>query len=193
MCRTITIAVAFLVLASSASYTQQGNRQQAQQQGVPSAASQTAPEILSPTETLRAYYKAATDKDAQGMKRYLSKGTIELMEEGAKMMGKSLDAALEESSQYVPPTPTPIFDNEKIDGETATVDITSEGRKMTMPFVKEGGQWKLAVDKFITDLKVEMERSSNLPLKPGKNRRRAYRSKRRKASNERHSETRSAA
>ncbi|MDT4956108.1 MAG: hypothetical protein QOJ02_4246 [Acidobacteriota bacterium] len=192
MCRTITIAVAFLVLASSASYERQGNRQQAQQ-GVPSGASQTAPEILSPMETLRAYYKAATDKDAQGMKRYLSKGTIELMEKGAKMMGKSLDVALEESSQYAPPTPTPIFDNEKIDGETATVDITSEGQKMTMPFVKEGGQWKIAMDKFITNLKAELERSSNPPLKPGKNRRRTYRSKRRKASNERHFETRSAA
>ncbi|MDT5062509.1 MAG: hypothetical protein QOH63_2968 [Acidobacteriota bacterium] len=192
MCRTITIAVAFVILASSASYTQQGNRYQARQ-GVPGAASQTAPEILSPMETLKAYYRAATDKDAQGMRRYLSKGTIELMEKGAKMMGKSLDVALEESSQYAPPTPTPIFDNEKIDGDTATVDITSEGRKMTMPFVKEGGQWKIALDKFIINLKAEMERGLNPPLKPGKNRRRAYRSKRRKASNERHSESRSAA
>ena len=107
---------------------------------------------LSPTDTLKAYYDAANKKDVAGIKKYISQGTLKMMELGAKNSGKNLDEALKSA----PPTPTPQFGNEKITGDTASVDITAEGTTMTMPFVKEGGEWKIAMDKFIENLQGSM-------------------------------------
>ena len=42
---------------------------------------------MSPTDTLKAYYDAANKKDVASAKKYLSSGTLKLMEEGAKKMG----------------------------------------------------------------------------------------------------------
>jgi hypothetical protein len=88
------------------------------------------------------------NKDMAAAKRYLSVGTMEMMEEGAKKMGKSVDEAMKDS----PATTMPEFSNEKINGDTATVDLKSEGMTLTMPLVKEGGEWKLAMDKMIKDM-----------------------------------------
>jgi hypothetical protein len=127
--------------------------------GVPSGSSQEyqAPISLSPLETLKAYYKAAYHKNVKEMKRYLSQGTIKLMEKGAERMGKPLDVLLEESAQADRPTATPLFENEKFNGDTATVDITAQGQTVTMPLVKEGVMWKIAIDKFIEEFKANFD------------------------------------
>lgn len=101
----------------------------------------------SPTDTFKAYYEAGTKKDVAGMKKYLSKGSIERMEVGAKGMGKSLDDALKEDAAVATKDGMPKFSDEKITGDTATVVITVAGQTGTMPFVKEGGEWKIAMDK----------------------------------------------
>lgn len=111
---------------------------------------------LSPTDTLKAYYDAANKKDVAGIKKYLSKGTINMMEVGAKNMGKNLDDALKESASTAPQAATPKFGNEKITGDNATVDISSEGQTVAMPLVKEGGEWKIAMDKLIETMKGSM-------------------------------------
>jgi Domain of unknown function (DUF4878) len=111
---------------------------------------------LSPTDTLKAYYDAANKKDVAGIKKYLSKGTINMMEVGAKNMGKNLDDALKESASTTPQAATPKFTNEKITGDNATVDISSEGQTVAMPLVKEGGEWKIAMDKLIENMKGSM-------------------------------------
>src|SRR5215210_3309344 len=77
----------------------------------------------SPTAALRAYYQAAMNKDVTAAKKYLSTGTIALLEEGAKKMGKSLDEAFKESAAQTNTTVMPEFSNEKINGDTATVDL----------------------------------------------------------------------
>lgn len=110
----------------------------------------------SPTAALRAYYQAAMNKDVNAAKRYLSSGTMVLLEEGAKKMGKSLDEAFKESAAQTNTTVMPEFSNEKISGDTATVDLKAEGMTVTMPMVKEGGEWKLAMDKLIADMKNAM-------------------------------------
>ena len=69
------------------------------------------------------------------------------MESFAKMGNQTLDDSLKENAK-LPPT----FEarNEKITGDTATVELKSQGDKWeTMPFVKEDGQWKLAFDKLM--------------------------------------------
>jgi flagellar hook-associated protein FlgK len=111
---------------------------------------------LSPTDTVKAYYDAANKKDIAGIKKYLSQGTIKMMEVGAKNMGKNLDDALKESAATAPQTATPKFSNEKITGDSATVDIASEGQTVSMPLIKEGGEWKLAIDKLIQTMQGSM-------------------------------------
>jgi hypothetical protein len=121
---------------------------------------------LSPTDTLKAYYDAANKKDVAGIKKYLSKGTINMMEVGAKNMGKNLDDALKESASTTPQAATPKFGNEKITGDTATVDISSEGQTVSMPLVKESGEWKIAMDKLIETMKNSMGGSTTAPTGP---------------------------
>ncbi|MDT5059732.1 MAG: hypothetical protein QOH63_191 [Acidobacteriota bacterium] len=105
---------------------------------------------MSPTEVFKAYYDAAVKRDFASAKKYLSQGTIALMEEGAKKQGKTFEEAMKESP--APEGNMPSLSNEQISGDTATVDITADGKKAAMPFVKEGGEWKIALDKFAADL-----------------------------------------
>jgi flagellar hook-associated protein FlgK len=107
----------------------------------------------SPTSALRAYYDAAMRKDITTAKKYLSTGTMRMMEEGARRMGKTVDQAFEEGAQQTPTTAMPEFSNEKVTGDTATVDIKAQGMTITMPMVKEGGEWKIAMDKMLEDLR----------------------------------------
>lgn len=107
-----------------------------------------------PTDALKAYIDAASKKDVAGMKSHLSQGTLKLMEDGAKAMNKNLDDMLKDESGQMPPEAANIkYSNEKITGDTATVDMTAQGQTATMPLVKENGDWKLALDKFIQDMK----------------------------------------
>ena len=71
------------------------------------------------------------------------------MEEFAKMGHKSLDESLKESDSKKQP---PAFEaqNEKISGDTATLEVKDEnGKWQTIPFVKEDGQWKIALDQLL--------------------------------------------
>ena len=110
-----------------------------------------------PTDALKAYIDAASKKDVAGMKSHLSQGTLKLMEDGAKAANKNLDDMLKEESGQMPPEAANIkYSNEKITGDSATVDMTAQGQTATMPLIKEGGEWKLALDKFIQDMKTKM-------------------------------------
>jgi predicted Rossmann fold nucleotide-binding protein DprA/Smf involved in DNA uptake len=110
-----------------------------------------------PTDALKAYIDAASRKDVAAMKSHLSQGTLKLMEDGAKAMNKNLDDMLKEESGQMPPEAANIkYSNEKVTGDTATVDMTAQGQTATMPLVKENGEWKLALDKFIQDMKSKM-------------------------------------
>ncbi|HYG82879.1 MAG TPA: hypothetical protein VD861_20955 [Pyrinomonadaceae bacterium] len=103
---------------------------------------------LSPTAALRAYYRAAINKDIETAKKYLSAGTLRAMEEGARQRGKSLDEAMRDEARWRA-TVMPKLSNERITGTTAAVDVTSQGITLTMPLVKEDGEWKLALDKML--------------------------------------------
>ncbi|MEO6393437.1 MAG: hypothetical protein ABIP75_16430 [Pyrinomonadaceae bacterium] len=108
----------------------------------------------SPTATYKAYYEAAKKKDATALKKSLSKGTLDLLEKAAKAQDKSMDDLLKDDSFSKDlPDKLPESRNEKIDGDTATLEIKEQksGDWITMPFVKEDGSWKLAIDKFVKD------------------------------------------
>ncbi len=111
----------------------------------------------SPTEVFKAYYDAGVKKDFPTLKKHLSKGSIDFLETGAKKMGKTFEQLMNESP--VEQGPMPQLSNEKITGDTATVDISAKGEKVSMPFVKENGEWKIAMDK----LAMGMRGGQNAP------------------------------
>jgi hypothetical protein len=101
----------------------------------------------SPTATARAYFDASKAKDVQGLKNTLSKKSLALVEDMGKIGNKTLDESLKEMASEAKPTATFETRNEKITGETATIEVKDErGKWEPLPFVKEDGQWKIALD-----------------------------------------------
>ncbi len=114
----------------------------------PSTANTSAPPAqpagLSPTEVLRGYYEAGVRKDVAGVKRFLSRASLQRMEDAAKRQGKTLDQLFSEAAEMEARKPSPTFSNERIMGDKATVDIEIPGQPvLTMPLISEDGQWKL--------------------------------------------------
>ena len=117
----------------------------------------------SPTATAKAFYDAAKARDAGAIKATMSKGSLEMMEKFAAMQNKSLDDALKEPSSSPPPA---NFEsrNEKITGDTATLEVKDEkGNWESIPFVKEDGAWKIALDKAFQQGMGGQERGSGHP------------------------------
>jgi flagellar hook-associated protein FlgK len=103
---------------------------------------------MSPTDTLKAYFEAAKKKDIDGIKKYLSRDSIKLMEDMAKAQGKTLDQMFKENADKDSNMPTPDFSNEKVSGDTATVEAKAPGQPLVVvEMVKEDGAWKVAIDK----------------------------------------------
>lgn len=113
----------------------------------------------SPSATLKAYFEALQKKDAAGLKKTLSKGTLEMFEQFAKAQNppKTLDEALQtglaSSTTTTDSNKVPETRNEKIDGEKATLEVKNDktGAWETVPFVKEEGNWKIAFDQMFRD------------------------------------------
>ena len=120
----------------------------------------------SPTEVFKAQNEAHKKKDAATMKQNLSKGSLEMMETGAKLQNKTVDEALVADSALTANQPD-VFEtrNEKITGDTATLEVKNpqDDQWTTMPFVKEDGRWKIAVDKFMQDLMQKANDQTNMP------------------------------
>jgi hypothetical protein len=98
-----------------------------------------------PTEAFKIFYEAAKGKDVAALKKVMSKETLANMEKAAKAENKSLDDFLAEESQKGLPSNAPATQNEKIDGDKATLEFKREGATnwSTATFVKEDDSWKV--------------------------------------------------
>jgi hypothetical protein len=95
----------------------------------------------SPTDSFKAFYDAAKKKDAASIKRTISKRMLAELEIQAKKENKALDEYL--VSVELPAT-MPEARNEKIEGDTATVEFKlRSGGWRPINFVREDGEWKL--------------------------------------------------
>ncbi len=114
---------------------------------------------MSPSEVLKAFSKATQTKDAAKIKSFLSKGSIAEIEKSAKEQKTTVEDLLTEGAEEDPIDPE--IRNEKIDGNTATVEVKNEtlGNYDVMPFVKEDGVWKIALDKFMKDMLEKINKS----------------------------------
>jgi len=107
-----------------------------------------------PTAAFKAFFEASKKKDVAGIKKGLSKGTVEMLDKLAKEQNKSTDDMLKEAYQNDKGETFPETRNEKISGDTATLEVKNDknGKWETLPFVKEDGDWKIALDKFLQDM-----------------------------------------
>ena len=113
------------------------------------AATPACKKTSTPTETFRAFYEASKKRDADGIKKTLSKSSLKLMEGEAKAQNKNINDLLVTNDPA--PANMPETRNEKIAGDTATLEVKNDraGRWVTTEFVKEEGEWKIAVDKML--------------------------------------------
>jgi flagellar hook-associated protein FlgK len=108
----------------------------------------------SPTATFKSFFDASKKKDAPAMRKALSKGTLDMFDKIAKEQNKTTDDLLKDIDKEDKTEKLPETRNEKINGDTATLEVKNEktGKWDTLPFAKEEGDWKIALDKFLEDM-----------------------------------------
>ena len=96
-----------------------------------------------PAAAMRAYYEAVKAKDAAAFKRVLSAAS----QQRFATPQISVESVLAAIGRDLPAT-VPETRNEKITGERATLEVrdVKKNRWETMNFVREHGQWKLALE-----------------------------------------------
>lgn len=122
------------------------------------------PSATSPMETIKVLNEAAKTKNTEAIKRVVSKGTLALMEKTAQEQKTTVDELLKKDDG-APFEELPEMRNEKITGETATVEVKNNesGEWTALPFVKEDGVWKVAIDKYVERLQKKMTEDMKQP------------------------------
>ncbi|MGI8883837.1 MAG: hypothetical protein ACR2IA_06295 [Pyrinomonadaceae bacterium] len=167
---TAVLAITFAACASAPTANQvlsSGNAPANEAANAPTNNAAVAPASdRSPTETLIALNTASKAKDTAAIKNLVSSGSLKLIEESAKEQNKSVDELLAED-KGAPFEKLPEMRNEKIHGDAATIEIRNEVTKEfdEVPFVKENGEWKIALDLIVQDL----ERKATDAMKEPKN------------------------
>lgn len=117
---------------------------------------------LSPTDVFKSQNEARKKKDAATMKQNLSRASLALVEQSAKEDKMSVDEWLTIEKEGAEEADNFQTRNEKIDGDNATIEISLSGSEdwAVMPFVKEDGRWKLAMDKYLANLEKEFEENT---------------------------------
>jgi hypothetical protein len=116
----------------------------------------------SPTATFKKFFEASKKKDVPGIRKTLSKGSLEMFDKFAKQQNKTMDEMLKDVDKDSKAEKMPETRNEKIDGETATLEVKNEktGKWDSLPFVKEEGEWKIAFDKFIENMLKDLQKQT---------------------------------
>jgi hypothetical protein len=153
----------FLFTGCQSASTPNGNSNQPA--AAPAPASTTAE--LSPKEVLKALNTAAKQKNVAEIKRHLSQGTLRMLDKTAQEGGKTPDQILTEEGG-APFSVLPEMREEKVEGETATVEVqnimdTKQYEKI--PFVREAGAWKVALDIYMDELERRLAEDMKKPAK----------------------------
>lgn len=115
-----------------------------------------APESLPPTKVVTAFIDACRKKDMAALSNTLSSGSYRLAEESAKQKNKNVSEILTACNIGEQLRGT---NNEKIYSDSATVEVqnTKTNQYDKIPFVKEGGVWKIAADQFYQELQKQAD------------------------------------
>ena len=133
--------------------------QNAENQGVlPSTEINQPAPVRGPADTLKALSEASNKKDVAAIKKYLSMGTLALLETGAREQNKTVDEALREDDggpfQTLPEMGAAKIEDDKASLKVRNVDT---GEFENLPFVKENGEWKVAIDVYLNNLDTAAE------------------------------------
>jgi hypothetical protein len=103
--------------------------------------------LATPTDAYKTAYAMREKKDVEGMKKVMSKDVLDFLTDIGKEDKKSADDMIKEMFDQ-PQAKTPESKDEKITGDTATLQYKDEtGVWRTMDFIKDGSDWKLTIPK----------------------------------------------
>ncbi|MBA4123751.1 MAG: DUF4878 domain-containing protein [Acidobacteria bacterium] len=127
-----------------------------------------APQTASPTDVLKTYIEASDRKDLAAVKQTFSKGTMKMYEDAAQKRQISIDEVIKDQFELASSAELKSkleLGKETIEGDTAMVEVkdNTTGNLERIPFVKEDGVWKVALDKFMEDLMNKMREEMNMP------------------------------
>lgn len=111
----------------------------------------SGPSSSDPKATLASFFKALSQKDLKGARKYATKESesmFSMMEMGLQMAEKMKTKETDEDLKKFDETNMQIGEA-KIDGDKATVPVTSkkDGESTNFVLKKEDGAWKVAFDK----------------------------------------------
>ncbi len=114
-----------------------------------------------PIETFVTYTKAIKQKDIPTMKVLLSSETLKMHELEAQAQGVTVDDIVKRETLFIESQTKVRYKNEKIDGDQATLEVeNSFGSWETVPFILEGGTWKIDKKGFAQRMMEESEKSN---------------------------------
>lgn len=101
--------------------------------------------LASPTDAYKTAFALRKGKDANGLKKVLSKKMLDFLVEMGKSESKSLDDQLKELVEQ-PQAATAESRGERIVGDMAALEyLDQDGKWKLMGFVKEDGDWKMTM------------------------------------------------
>jgi hypothetical protein len=172
--RLLLLLASFALLAtacnkaanSNNSNTSSSNTTGATNTSSTSPATSSANPALSPTATYKAFQEANKRKDYEAFKKHFSKGSLALISEEAKKQNKTVDDFVKEQVDTV--SHDEQVTGEQINGDSAIVELKDENSSIKLPMVKEDGEWKIAYDVFLNQLKEAFEQMGKEADKAGK-------------------------
>lgn len=109
--------------------------------------------LETPLDTLKAYTQAIKRQDTATMKSLLSKGSLKMAADEAKSQNVAADEVIKRETLFLPEQRGLDYRNEKVEGEAATIEVkNSSGTFERIPFIKEGGTWKIAKEKYVEEM-----------------------------------------
>lgn len=112
----------------------------------PDTTSSSAGAIASPTDSIKTIVEGVKAKDSEMIRSALSKATLARFDKMAEEENKSFYEIFV-AEDFEEMSKLPQMRNEKIDGDKATLELQNDktGEWDPLPFVKEDGNWKLAI------------------------------------------------
>ena len=120
-------------------------------------------ENATPTVILKAHVEAMRKNDLAATRQNLSSGTLRMTEQSAQAQNTSPDEVLNDMIRQANEANKDAAietRNEQINGDTASVELKNPvtGTWDKIPFVKENGHWKVALDKLAEEILQNSEK-----------------------------------
>ena len=100
-----------------------------------------------PTDAVKTFAEGLKNREPEKVKSVLTGNSMKMLEMGAKASDMTVDEFIKSGKASEGMKEIKEFRNEKIEGETASVETRHDGRWESFSLVREDGVWKLALDK----------------------------------------------